>query len=950
MNPRTLVRRTGAATGLALALVASGLLGVSTPAQAAAPAAPTTIAPEPTHGATVDWFDDAYPALGADHVFETVTFERFEYLLRKNTGRWAFVVGGPEDDYLQQTIGHIDAVAKAQGIEKIYNFDPNLDGEALSVFDLTGFDLASADNAGKDQFLDLGQRLVTDYLGKDAETPFRLATDVTRPDQRVADGYPYLFVYDAAGGDSARIVDGLTTPPADLGTPAAVTTYRQDVARVLGSAELDVDTQWDFLSAEHNRRHFERYVKNADPATEAANRARFGGDIFNAADDLTDGDEEDFRIESITYPELLHILDSDGDFVLLFGGTWCHNTAAVIKQTAQYARDFGIKKVYNFDFSLDSTGNGGSLDKHIRDNAFRTVAGTSQKTRPSYLYGRILERLSNARTQYRTTTAETGTQSVSPVRYYDDGVVPDPANPATGEKLARKIQVGHLLSYDKDAQDAGQPAPVLDQAIRADWTNPEAGTTPAPEYAGNVEYMTEWWYTLGKDEPFDATAPDRLRGNNNVTAAAGQNALRNQRNFAKEAIRDVRDVIAGVAGGYDSSVTATGLPVSVPVGQQAEVDAEVTVESIFDGFYSDRTASATAAPLVGDVPLGGAVKLYVDETLVTQGDVAEDRTVSLTGSIPALTTGEHELRAVYEAADGGLVKDSEVTQPLTVVASSSTTTLADPAPLRYGTAGQVTATVTSGATGTATLTGLPGGAVVAPVQSGTATFAVPATVPAGTYSLSATYAGDETYASSTSAAKDLVVGKALTIVKAASGSVVYGRGGALKVSLTSPGGAAVTGPVTLSGVGPAQTRELSGGSATFTLPRTLAVAKYSAKIAYAGTANLNASQSQVSFTVSKAAPGRPSFKPKGKVSAARKGKATVAVPTAAGLAKAGGQVTVTLTKGKVTKVVRATLVRGVAQVSLPRLTKGAWKAVVSYAGDGTWTAVRSAAVRVSVKK
>jgi hypothetical protein len=942
------VRRSLAAGGLAVALAASAALGLPGPATAA-PTSPSAF-PEPTHGATVDWFDDAYDDLGPDSVFETVTFERFEYLLKKNTGRWAFVVGGPEDDYLQDTIGHIQAVAAAEGIEKIYNFDPNLDGEALSVFDLTGYDLATADNAGKDQFLDLGERLVTSYLGKDAETPFTLANDAGSPDRRVSATHPYLFVYDAAGGDDARIVDALVTPPADLSTPAAVTAYRQDVERVLTSATLDVDTQWDFLSSEHNRRHYERYVRNADPAVEATNRTRFGGDIFDAADDLTDGDEDDFRIENVTYPELLNILDSEGDFVILFGGTWCHNTAAIIKQTAQLAREHGVRKVYNFDFSLDSTGNGGSLDKHIRDNAFRTVGGVPQKTRPSFLYGQILERLANADTQYRITDTETGTQSVSPVRYYDGGVVPNPAVPAQGEKLARKIQVGHLLSYSKGRETGGQATPVVDQAIRSDWTNPEVGTPAAPQYAGNVEYMTEWWFTLGNGDTFDAAAPDHLRGNVNVAADAGRNSLQNQRNFAREALGEIRDVIAGVSGGYGSAVSATGLPASVPAGQTSTLDAQAVVEAAYDGFYSDRTAGATTAPLTRTLPLGGSVEVYVDDTRVAQSDLTPARTAALTGTVPALGAGSHSIRVVYTGVPG-LVDGTEVVQDLAVVANAASITLATPPSLSHGSAGQLTAAVTPGATGAVSLTGLPGGPVAGTLSDGTATFPVPATLPAGTYPVTASYAGDSSHASATSAPVDLVVTRALTITQSSARSVAYGKGGSLPVTVTAPGGAPVSGQVTLTGAGPAQSKALSStGTATFTVPRTLAVAKHSLRITYGGTSNLNASLSQVSWTVGKAAPGRPTLKPAGALKASKRGKVTVTVPSGSGLAKATGKATVAVTKGGVTRRVVGTLTTGRVVVTLPKLAKGTWAAVVTYAGDRTYLTAKSATVRLVVKK
>ncbi|WP_436700881.1 Ig-like domain-containing protein [Nocardioides sp. BYT-33-1] len=771
--PRTRLRRTAAAATVA-ALAASPLLATGAPARAADPDPAPATYPAPTHGSTVDWFDDSFPALDPGSVFETVTFERFEYLLKKSTGRWAFVIGGAEDEYLQDTIGAIQDVAEAEGIERIYNFDPNLDGEALSVFDLTGYDLDSADNAGKDQFLDLGERLVSNYLGKDAETPFTLASDPAKPDQRVSAEHPYLFVYDAAGGETNRIVDALVTPPADLSSPTAVAAYKTEVKRVLTSAPLDVDTQWDFLSTEHNRRHYERYVKNPDPAVETLNRKRFGGDIFDAAEDLTGGDEDDFRIQSVTYPELIDILDSEGDFLVLFGGTWCHNTAAIIKQTAEYARRYGIKKVYNFDFSLDSTGNGGSLDKHIRDNAFRSVGGTSLKTRPSHLYGRILEKLSNARTQYRLTADEPGTQSTSPVKYYADGVVPDPADPATGERLARKIQVGHLLSYDKDATAGGQPAPVLDQAIRDSWTNPAAGDPPAAQFAGNVEYMTEVWFTQGRDDAYDAADPDRLRGNVNVTAEAGRNALQNQRNFAREAIDEIRDVIAGVGGGYDSELTVTGAPATVSAANPGSLTAQVGVDTTFSGFFSDRTAGATLAPLTGRRPVGGSVRVYVDGTQLGEVAVGTDRVAAMSLPLPALAVGPHTVRFVYGGGAVGLVGAAERTQPLTVQAAATSTgpVAASGAALavtkkptsRKGGTAQVTVAVPAGkaaATGTVTVVlkkGKVKRTVKRAVVGGVATVKLPK-LAKGTWKVRVKYSGDAAYLPLTAAAKAIKVTK-----------------------------------------------------------------------------------------------------------------------------------------------------------------------------------------------
>jgi hypothetical protein len=73
------------------------------------------------------------------------------------------------------------------------------------------------------------------------------------------------------------------------------------------------------------------------------------------------------------------------------------------------------------------------------------------------------------------------------------------------------------------------------------------------------------------------------------------------------------------------------------------------------------------------------------------------------------------------------------------------------------------------------------------------------------------------------------------------------------------------------------------------------------------------------------------------------GKLLVANGTAA------GKVTVKLTKGKLTKTAKATMTKGRATVKLPKLTRGTWKAVVTYVP--TTAAYRGATktVRVTIR-
>ncbi len=123
------------------------------------------------------------------------------------------------------------------------------------------------------------------------------------------------------------------------------------------------------------------------------------------------------------------------------------------------------------------------------------------------------------------------------------------------------------------------------------------------------------------------------------------------------------------------------------------------------------------------------------------------------------------------------------------------------------------------------------------------------------------------------------------------------------------------------------------------------------KVVYAGVAKaFSPSQSAAkTFAVAKAVSGRPALKVT-KVPTARKGgTATVTVPTASGLAKAGGKGQVVLKKGRVTKKVNLTIRSGSAKVKLPKLAKGTWTATVVYAGDAHYTGATSKAVKLKVK-
>ena len=809
-RPRNVRRVLGALVpvlSLAVGATFAGALPSTAAGQTAAAA--TSAVPPATKGATIDWFDAKYAAVAPGSVFETATLERFEYLLKK-PGKFAFVIGGPEDATLQNALGHIDAVAKANGITKVYNFDPRLDGKDLDVFDPSRLKLS---DAGKAFIGKYGTALVDNYLGKDAETPF---TQAHTQD-------PYLFVYDGSGGDTNRITAALTAPvaAADLDTPAEVTAYREDVADVLTSAgTLGVDTQFDFLGGEHNRRHDVRYPDDA----------KFGGDIFDSSD-ATDG----FRVQSVTYPELLHILQSPGDFALLFGGTWCHNTAAIIKATNKAAQQNGIKTVYAFDFVLNtndptaSNGSGNLL--HIRDNAL--VGAEAVNSRPSYLYGDLVNTyLSNAFTQYRK-TGDPGTAGVNPVRYYPGG------DPSGTLAEARKIQVGHLLTYNKDHKDAqGNPAPVLDQAIRK---NTDGTFT---------EYMTEWWYVQGQDLPRSDTT---LIGNAPSASEANLNAMENQRAFAKEGIGRVRDVLAILGGGHASTVSAT-LSESVAPGVVTPVQVSVSAPD-YSGFRSLNTANAGTAPASTVDKPTGRIEVREGATVLTSADLVDGAAAI---DLPGLAAGSHSLTFHYSGSADGIVRESTATRQVTAAAIAAT----------------------------------------AAAVASTTTVSAPSTT--------------------------------------------HGKAATVTVSVAATG-AQPTGAVTLTGTGSDLTAPLSGGKAVFTLPSSLAAGTRTLTASYAGDASVRTSAGTGTLVVGKARATSVQVTVKKKPTTKTSGKAVVKVVGVATGVAPTGKVLVKLTSGKVTKKVRATLVRGKAVVALPKVTRGSWKLAATYRGDANYD-VRSARV------
>src|SRR5690606_36235765 len=63
--------------------------------------------------------------------------------------------------------------------------------------------------------------------------------------------------------------------------------------------------------------------------------------------------DQDHVFRTLTYHELDFLLDSEGTYVVLFGGAWDAETQAAISYINEAAKESGVKAIHQFDPRLD---------------------------------------------------------------------------------------------------------------------------------------------------------------------------------------------------------------------------------------------------------------------------------------------------------------------------------------------------------------------------------------------------------------------------------------------------------------------------------------------------------------------------------------------------------------------------------------------------------------------
>ena len=311
-----------------------------------------------------------------DSVYESLTYEEAVYLFEQE-GNYLVLLGGSWCTNTTAVIDYVNAAAKAAGVRTIYNLDLRLDGSSADshIRETNGTDRDGA------VYNYLYGELVTRYLTNLNDWVEYTSTsagaltytnaqglDVTVPKVQV----PFLFLYnkDNTQNNKGESVSGETYPivrgfekmiyrNGDIlfdGDPS-----KEDTITGETYTELLNDAIFDYIGTGEGQYALSSFT-DADYIRLSYNE-KSGKTIFGTGDPI--------NLRVLTYKQLDWLLQQKGDYLVLFGGSWCENTQAAIK----IINDFALANdviVYTFDTKLDGGYAqykwGYAKDLHIRDN------------------------------------------------------------------------------------------------------------------------------------------------------------------------------------------------------------------------------------------------------------------------------------------------------------------------------------------------------------------------------------------------------------------------------------------------------------------------------------------------------------------------------------------------------------------------------------------------------
>lgn len=361
-----------------------------------------------------------------DSVYQTMTYDQMTKLF-ESEGTYMVLFGGSWCGNTQAVISQINDVAKEYGVETIYNYDWRIDGLSRESH------LRDNNNEFRHLYVDMVNKYLPNIvtISDREEGGIRYVNDAGETALANKMYVPFLMIYNKdnknSKGNPAPIMaqyEKMFSWDEDFQTNGKddenkIEAYRQEIRPLFdyiskdGVAQLDDFSTFDYFATAYNAKE------------EAV--------IFDASDDP-------FVFETISYVQLKRTLESEGNYVFLFGGPWCGNTRAVVKLVNEYANKYNIDTVYNYDTRFDNN------KYNIRDSK-NPYAKLYVDLVKEYFPGIITE-----------TPIEKG------ISYTSE---------AGEEIIANKMWVPYVFVYNKDNVDAdGNPDPILGQIeLMYKWDN-----------------------------------------------------------------------------------------------------------------------------------------------------------------------------------------------------------------------------------------------------------------------------------------------------------------------------------------------------------------------------------------------------------------------------------------------------------------------------------------------
>lgn len=322
------------------------------------------------------YFESDYKYLDdQDSVFQSLTFEQAAYLFQQE-GTYLILFGGSWCPNTTSIVDYVNYAAKEAGVETVYTLDFRLDGTNSDTH-IRETDGNSANGA---QYNYLYGELVSRYLTNLDDWVEYSSDRAAALTYTAADGtettvgkvqVPFLFLYNKDNTvhnyEDKNDDRTIKTKPAEKDSEGNLKTYpivygfERMVYRKSGTKELytssgtqdestlvsDYAEQLDGAIFSHIGNGDGQYTlstfSDADYIRLSYNQ-KSGNEIFSA--------DQTVNIRTLTYKQLLWLLDRDGDYLLFFGGSWSNTSRELIGEINDYAVKNGVI-VYNFDFRLD---------------------------------------------------------------------------------------------------------------------------------------------------------------------------------------------------------------------------------------------------------------------------------------------------------------------------------------------------------------------------------------------------------------------------------------------------------------------------------------------------------------------------------------------------------------------------------------------------------------------